>query len=212
MDIATLEHEVRERLLPKDEPVEGGYRRYADSANGVSAMSVPGIRNGIYQTNGLEHNEQGRPSAMYETHEHMNEKRYRKFAAIGERYHFSRRYGPEKAKVGVVCWGSSKGAVKEAITAANARGESVSAFVPQMIHPFPVKDFEAFRASVDQLLIIELSYGAQFYTYLRTLFDLPKETTRLYKRSGVKHLTVTEVEHEIRSALSAATRPQEVLA
>ncbi|MFN2443251.1 MAG: 2-oxoacid:acceptor oxidoreductase subunit alpha [Thermoanaerobaculia bacterium] len=212
LDIATLEHEVRDRLLPKDEAVEGGYRRYADTPNGVSPMAVPGLRHGIYQTNGLEHNEQGRPSSMYETHEHMNEKRYRKFAAIGERYHFSRRYGPEKAKVGVVCWGSSKGAVKEAVTAANARGESVSAFVPQMIHPFPVKDFEAFRASVDRLLIIELSYGAQFYTYLRTLFDLPKETTRLYKRSGVKHLTVTEVEHEIRKSMSTVTRPEEVLA
>jgi len=33
-------------------------------ADGVSPMSVPGVCGGMYQTIGLEHDEQGRPNSM----------------------------------------------------------------------------------------------------------------------------------------------------
>ncbi|HYK43134.1 MAG TPA: hypothetical protein VE007_12155 [Thermoanaerobaculia bacterium] len=135
----------------------------------------------------------------------MNAKRYRKMWAIRDRYHYHRRYGPEKAKVGIVCWGSSKGAVQEAVLQANANGESVAAFVPQMIYPFPKRDFERFLEQVDELLVIELSYTAQFYKYLRTFMDLPANT-RVFKRSGGKELTVAEVLAEVRRGPAAPDR------
>ena len=43
---------------------------------------------------------------------------------------------------------------------------------------------------------MELSYTAQFYRYLRSFLDLPKET-RVYKRSGGKPLTASEVEESM---------------
>ena len=134
-------------------------------------MAVPGMKDGMYQTNGLEHDESGRPTSLHFAHEKMNAKRYRKMWPIRDRYHFFRRYGPEEADVGIVCWGSSKGAVKEAVLEANARGKKVAAFVPQMIYPFPKRQFEEFLASVGELLVVELSYTAQFYKYLRTFLD-----------------------------------------
>ena len=66
-----------------------------------------------------------------------------------------------------------------------------------MIYPFPKRDFDRFLESVDELLVIELSYTAQFYKYLRTFMDLPART-RVFKRSGGKELTVAEVLAEIR--------------
>ena len=57
---------------------------------------------------------------------------------------------------------------------------------------------------------MELSYSAQFYKYLRTFLDLP-ETTRLFKRSGGKNLTVEEVEGEIAKAFQELATKQEVL-
>jgi 2-oxoglutarate ferredoxin oxidoreductase subunit alpha len=172
-------------------------------------MAVPGMKNGVYQTNGLEHDEAGRPNSNYITHEKMNEKRYRKLKAVAEKYHFVRRYGPEKADVGIVCWGSSKGAVKEAVLKANANGQKVAALVPQVLYPFPAAEFEKFAASVQQLLFIELNFNAQFYNFVRTQVDLPKGV-QVYKRSGGRHLAVTEVENEIRKAYKAIG--QEVLA
>ena len=204
-------HEVRDRIQPTAEELES-YERYRDTASGVSPMSIPGTRKGMYQTNGLEHNAQGRPDSLYLTHETMNAKRFRKLWPIRERYHTCWRYGPERAEVGVLCWGSSKGAVREAVAAANARGDKVAAFVPQVLYPFPKKDFEQFLASVDSLLVVELSYTAQFYKYLRTFLDLPEGRTRVYKRSGGKDLTMEEVFGEIEKARAASAEREEVIA
>jgi len=190
-----LEHGVVCRTLPSAVELEK-YERYRETRNGVSPMSVPGIRGGEYQTNGLEHDASGRPASMYATHEKMNAKRYRKLWPIRDQYRFYRRFGPERADLGIVCWGSSLGAVREAVSAANARGESVAAFVPRMLYPFPKEDFEKFLASVGRLLVVELSYTAQFYRYLRSFLDLPAQT-RVYKRSGGKPLTAREVEESM---------------
>jgi 2-oxoglutarate/2-oxoacid ferredoxin oxidoreductase subunit alpha len=198
----TLKHEVHDRLIPAPGELEN-YERYRDTPSGVSPMSVPGLKNGMYQTNGLEHDEAGRPNSLYLTHEKMNEKRYRKLWPIRDRYNFVRRYGPAEADLGVLCWGSSKGPVQEAVLAANARGKKVAAFVPQVLYPFPKREFEEFLAQVGELLIVELSYTAQFYKYLRTFLNLPEDRTHVFKRSGGKNLTVAEVDREIQKVLSA---------
>jgi 2-oxoglutarate/2-oxoacid ferredoxin oxidoreductase subunit alpha len=199
-----LEHEVHDRLIPAPPELEN-YERYRDTLSGVSPMSVPGMRNGMYQTNGLEHDEAGQPTSLYLAHEKMNAKRYRKLWPIRDKYHFFRRYGPPQADVGILCWGSSKGAVQEAVLAANARGDRVAAFVPQMLYPFPKREFEAFLAQVGEILIVELSYTAQFYKYLRTFLTLPEGRTHVFKRSGGKNLTVAEVDREIRKVLAVTS-------
>lgn len=211
LSMERMTHAVVDRPAPSQEQLGDDYERYAETPTGVSPMAVPGMKGGMYQTNGLEHDSFGRPNSGYAVHERMNEKRYRKFKHIAGKYHAFRRYGPEKADLGIICWGSSKGAVKEAVMKAETKGQKVSAFVPQMIDPFPKKELEEFLASVDRVLVVELSFAAQFYKYLRTFIDLPKGRTHLYKRSGVKHLSVSEVEYEIRKVLETAVAPEEVL-
>jgi 2-oxoglutarate ferredoxin oxidoreductase subunit alpha len=209
---ATLRHDVRERRLPTAEEL-ATYERYRDTADGVSPMAIPGMPGGTYQTNGLEHDAAGRPSNMYLTHENMNAKRYRKMWPIRDRYRFFRRYGPERADIGILCWGSSKGPVQQAVLEANARGRKVAAFVPQVLYPFPKREFQEFLASVDELLVVELSYTAQFYKYLRTFLDLPAGHTRVFKRSGGKDLAVAEVTREIEKLHEGAAAPElEVIA
>jgi 2-oxoglutarate ferredoxin oxidoreductase subunit alpha len=209
---ASLTHEVRDRVRPTAEEL-GNYERYRDTSDGVSPMAVPGMHGGMYQTNGLEHDQMGRPSNLYLTHEKMNAKRYRKMWPIRDRYHFIRRYGPAKADIGILCWGSSKGPVQQAVIEANERGRKVAAFVPQVLYPFPKREFEEFIASVDELLVVELSYTAQFYKYLRTFLDLPADRTHVFKRSGGKDLSVAEVTREIEKLRVGAVTPEmEVIA
>lgn len=186
-----LSHDVRDRRLATPEELEN-YLRYRVTEDGVSPMSVPGMAGGEYQTNGLEHDEQGRPNSMFVVHEEMNKKRYRKLAKIAERYPLFRRYGPANADLGIICWGSSAGPVREAIEKLNASGLRVAAFVVQMIMPLPVKALDEFIASCKELLVVELSYSAQFFKYLRSEIDLPK-STRVYARSGAKALGVDEL-------------------
>ena len=204
LSMLTLDHEVKERLRPTDEELVD-YKRYKETPNGVSPMTWPGIEGGEYQTNGLEHDEYGRPTSMHIIHERMNAKRYRKLRPIRDEYHFIRCYGPKDADVGILCWGSSKGPVKEAVMNANARGEKVAAFVPQVLYPFPKHEFETFLKGIKEFIIVELSFSAQFYKYLRTFLELPEGHTHLFKRSGGKNLTVTEVEELIAKVLPLAT-------
>jgi 2-oxoglutarate/2-oxoacid ferredoxin oxidoreductase subunit alpha len=206
-DPASLVHAVRERRLPSEDELKD-YHRYKETADGVSPIARPGIKGGIYQTNGLEHDEEGSPGSGHLLHEKMNEKRYRKLRLIRDAHTFHRRYGSKDADVGILCWGSSKGVVREAVRRANARGQKVAAFVPQMLYPFPKKELEAFLKGVKHILVVELSYAAQFYKYLRTFIDLPAGRTHVFKRSGGKHLTVAEVDAEI-VALLAAEHAQE---
>ena len=199
IDAESLTHDVRGRRVAEigDQP----YRRYADTEDGVSPMSIPGQLGGIYQTNGLEHDERGRPSAMYVTHEKMNEKRYRKMEAIAAKYPLFRRAGAPRPRLGVLCWGSSYGVVQEA----TAGMEDVAVFAPRMLAPLPAKEIQAFVDSCDQVLIVELSFSSQFQQFLRTQIDLPRGRTHTLARSGGKSLGVTEVQTKVASL-------QEVLA
>ena len=77
LDPGRLVHEVIDRAIPTAAELVD-YERYKDTPEGTSPMSVPGMKGGIYQTNGLEHDELGRPASMHIVHEKMNAKRYRK--------------------------------------------------------------------------------------------------------------------------------------
>jgi 2-oxoglutarate ferredoxin oxidoreductase subunit alpha len=207
----SLKHEVVDRTRPTDEELaEGEYHRYAETPSGISPMTWPGIENGQYQTNGLEHTEDGRPTSMFLVHEKMNAKRYRKLRDVRAKYSYVRKYGSEKADVGILCWGSSKGPVKEAVMRAEANGQKVSAFVPQVLYPFPRREFEEYLKTVNNVVVVELSYSAQFYKYLKTFLDLPEDTF-VFKRSGGKNLTVSEVEEKIEKVLELSAVRREVL-
>jgi 2-oxoglutarate ferredoxin oxidoreductase subunit alpha len=210
LSMLTLDHEVNGRQVPSAGDLRE-YKRYKETKSGISPMSWPGMKGGEYQTNGLEHDEDGSPSSMFLVHEKMNAKRYRKLRLVRDKYSFYRRYGAEKADVGIICWGSSKGPVKEAVLSANGRGERVAAFVPQLLYPFPNYAFEEFLKSVREVIVIELSYSAQFYKYLQTFLDLPEGHTYVYKRSGGKNLTVSEVEDKIQKVLEMGALRREVL-
>ena len=61
------------------------------------------------------------------------------------------------------------------------------------------------------MIIVELSYSAQFYKYLQTFLDLPQGHTYVYKRSGGKNLTVGEVEEKIKRVVQLGSLRREVL-
>ncbi len=205
----TLVHEVVDRKTPTAEELKD-YNRYKETPDGISPMSYPGVKEGIYQTNGLEHDETGRPNSMHILHERMNAKRYRKLRPIRDDHSKFLRIGPEVADLGILCWGSSKGPVWEAVMAANARGHKVAAFVPQMLYPFPTEPWKKFLAGVKEVLVMEISFAAQFYKYLRTFLDLP-DKVHIFKRSGGLNLTVPEVEAQVNKILAEMKTRQEVL-
>ena len=207
---SSLVHDVVDRRVATPEELND-FKRYVDTPNGISPVSMPGMAGGMFQTNGLEHDEKGRPSAMYSTHERMNEKRYRKLDALAKKYPFFRRYGAAKPEVGILCWGSTTGAVREAIDKLTAEGISVAAFIPRLLMPLPVAEVQAFIDSCREIIITELSYSKQFTQYLRTAVDLPRNHTHVFARSGGKALGVREIIDQVHTVVGVEI-PEEVLA
>ena len=142
---------------------------------------------------------------MFLVHEKMNAKRYRKLDAIAKKYPLFRRFGADEPELGIICWGSSAGAVREAIDVLNARGARVAAFVPRMIEPLPAAELQKFVDACANVLVIELSHAAQFHQFLRTKVDLPRAKTKVYSRSGGRSLSVTEIIAEAGRTLCAPT-------
>ncbi|MEA2572056.1 MAG: 2-oxoglutarate/2-oxoacid ferredoxin oxidoreductase subunit alpha [Acidobacteriota bacterium] len=210
IESSSLVHDVADRRVAVLREGED-YRRYAETPDGVSPMAIPGMRGATYQTNGLEHDERGRPASLFIVHEQMNAKRYRKLDAVAQRYPLFRRFGSEQPELGILCWGSSSGPVREAIAEMNAGGARIAAFVPRILAPLPAAELQSFIDSCERILVIELSYSAQFHHYLRSIVDLPRQRTDVLSRSGGKSLSVSEV---IRAAtrLVRAETLREVLA
>lgn len=194
----TAKVKVATRITPALKEGER-YRRYEDTNSGVSPATWPGMKGGEYLASGIEHTEDGSPSSMHETHQKMSEKRERKLVSLANEFKFIRRYGAAKPHVGVLAWGSSKGAVREAVERLGANGVSVAAMIPELIYPLQTKEIEDFVSSCKNILIIEMSHSGQFEQYLGANGLLPQKRLH-YRSSGGRAFSSREIEMAIRAA------------
>ncbi len=177
------------------------YIRYRITEGGVSPITHPGMEGGAYLCAGISHNEVGAPTARVDIHHEQAQKRYAKMSAIHRELSFLRYYGPPEAKTAVLCWGSTKGAVKEALARFNAASKTkIKAAVPQILYPFPDREMEAFLKGVESLVVVEMSYSSQFLKYLRAFIDLPARVIH-HKRPGGAPFTVEEIVSKMEEAV-----------
>jgi len=166
-----------DRLKPDGERLKSvRYKRYELTENGVSAMSHPGIEGADYIASGIEHNELGYPVSDVNIHRTMHSKRYRKLDFIREDLAFIRHYGDDKAKIGILCWGSSKGPAREAMNQAQADyGIATRCLIPTCLMPLNAERVQQFIDECEKVIVTDSSFSAQFLTYLKTQVVLPKE-------------------------------------
>jgi 2-oxoglutarate/2-oxoacid ferredoxin oxidoreductase subunit alpha len=159
------------------------YQRYELTEDFISPMASAGDEGLAYQTTGLTHSEQGRPSSDYETHQQIHEKRWKKLMPLWRRDDLVRVFGREEARKGIVVYGSSAQFVLETVEDLNLEGE-VKVCVPELVYPLPDR-LASFVHSLDKLLVVEMSYSAQFYHYLRSQIDLPSRTEVCARAGGL---------------------------
>jgi 2-oxoglutarate ferredoxin oxidoreductase subunit alpha len=150
-DLAAIAVIDRVPFMPED----GSYSRYRPTDSGISPMSVPGQAGGEYAATGLEHTRFACPSDAPDVHEAMTDKRFQKLAALENECPPVEREGPASAAVGLVSWGSTQGAVREAVQRFNAIGMPVAALYPKVLWPPPVKALTEFARSVEQVVVVE---------------------------------------------------------
>jgi 2-oxoglutarate ferredoxin oxidoreductase subunit alpha len=205
--IDTSKFQIIERRHPSG-PELTNYARFKLTESGISPISHPGMVGGNYLCAGIEHNEQGRPTASGEMHARMNEKRFNKFNPLKSRRDLFTIEGDPEAPIGMVSWGSVAGVAQEALRLAQAEGLQVKLLVPRLLYPVAETVYQDFFASVQRGLFIEQSYQAQLYRLVRMYVDFPA-VVKPFAKSGSNPILPSEVLKRLREMVVAIQSSQQ---
>ena len=151
-------------------PERDGYRRHALTSDGISPRAVPGTPGGIFSTTTDEHDPQGHITEGVENRIAMMRKRMAKLETAGREIPSSFRlklHGPADAELTLVGWGSSKGAILDALPEIAAAGLRVNFLQVRLMRPFPAADVEAILSRAPSTVLIEANYTAQLGALIR---------------------------------------------
>lgn len=166
------------------------YKRYRDSASGVSPMAIPGTEGVTYTADGLEHSEAGIPSSQSKDHVLQLDKRQRKLALHDYGSYWADIEG--EADAVVITFGSASGPVREAVARARALGTDLRLIVLRLLAPTRPEQMAAALQGVKRSIVVEQNHGAQLYRYLRAWYDFPAPPAS-YHRPGPLPLRPAEL-------------------
>jgi 2-oxoglutarate ferredoxin oxidoreductase subunit alpha len=195
---STADLVVKARLTPTESDLAGVYKRYAITENGVSPMSLPGMANGGYVAAGLEHDERGGVTEMTDSHTRMMPKRGQKLESLRAELPAPVYHGARKARIGIVSWGGTEGAVVEAIEQVTADGIDVAALHLRALHPLNVEPLKEFASSVRRIVVPEANYSGQMARHIASHLQMDlSELVPLTKFTGLP-LTAREIYEKVR--------------
>ncbi len=159
--LETFEPGMFKRLTA--EPVSGKpFERFRVTDNGVSPAAFPGMPGLKHAITGLEHTPRGFPNYEGDNHRAMTEKRRRKFIELQNAWPHPDVTGPKgQLSIGVLSWGSSIGAVREALASPELKGLSIGGCFPRLLQPLQTEPLKLFANRCDRLVVVELNSSGQ---------------------------------------------------
>lgn len=119
-------------------PVPEGALPYGwDETTGLFRRSIPGQPGGMHTVTGITHDRRSRIGYDPETHEDGLRHRSLKLAALQRTLRCPDVFGAPEGDLLVIGWGSTKGAIEEAVAALRAEGRRVSSLHLRFIQPMP---------------------------------------------------------------------------
>ncbi len=154
----------------------GEFKRFQFTQNGISPRAPVGTKGAVYWHTGDEHTEFGHISEDPSIRDRMMEKRMGKIdladreIPVDERVNF---FGPETADVTIVSWGSTKGAILDAMGWLKEDGVSVNFVQIRLINPFPTKYIKDLLSKSKKVVGVEMNYSGQLIGILRERTCIP---------------------------------------
>jgi 2-oxoglutarate ferredoxin oxidoreductase subunit alpha len=131
------------------------YMRHKLTPSGVSPRVIPGQADALVVTDSDEHTEDGHITESAEVRIQMVYKRLKKMNGLRAEIGIPHTYGPKEAETVLACWGSTYGALREAVDRLNNAGAGVRMIQMSEIWPFPRKAFmDAIKGS-RRLIVVE---------------------------------------------------------
>jgi 2-oxoglutarate/2-oxoacid ferredoxin oxidoreductase subunit alpha len=129
-----------------------------DEETGLSKRPIPGQLGGEYTLTGLTHNEEGKVSYLPEVNQRSTEMRSHKIAAFSRSLKPPKLFGDETGDLLLVGWGSTRGAIEEAVERANKLGGKVSSLHLRFLSPMEPGLKEIF-SRFKKVMTIEINYS-----------------------------------------------------
>lgn len=162
-DLQGVEIDRGKLLSPEQLDALSEYKRYALTADGVSPRAIPGSHpKAVYMTTSDEHTEDGHITEDPQVATAMAEKRLRKLEAARADIRPPFTYGPQRAELTFVSWGSSYGPVREVVDILNGQGASANMVHFVDLWPFPAEAARTALASAKRIIDVEGNARAQF--------------------------------------------------
>jgi len=160
--------------------------------------ALPGTPGLVHRIGGIERSyDSGHISYDPENHEKMTRTRAAKIAGIANDIPEQEvALGEDSGKLAIVGWGSTHGAIHQAVRRAREAGADVSHIHIRYLSPFP-RNLGALLTRYDRVLVPEMNNG-QLVHMLRDTFLIPAEP--LTKVTG-KPFKINEIEHAIQACL-----------
>ena len=141
------------------DPVAPGTKPYDwDPNTGLSRRIVPGQPNGMFTLTGLEHDSRSKVAYSSGIHQASSAMRSRKIAVLQSMLLPPVVNGDAHGDLLVVGWGSTKGAIEEAVGRARAQGLRVSSLHLTVLSPLQPGIAEVMRR-FDKVCTVEINYS-----------------------------------------------------
>ena len=144
------------------------YRRHKVTPSGISPRAFPGLGKALVVTDCDEHDEEGHLTEDAGDRTAQVEKRLRKLLSLREEITTPRKYGSRGAETMLIGWGSTYGAIHEAVDMLRKEGSSVSMLHLGELWPFPTKAVADAVGKVQNSYAIEGNATGQLARLIKT--------------------------------------------
>ena len=191
-----------QRYISNEESItDEEYKRYKITPTGISPRILPGkIPGQIVLVDSDEHDEYGHITESADIRKSMVEKRLKKLEYLKDEIQEPLFIGKENPENLVIGWGSTYGAIKEAVENLVDEGISVGALIFGDIWPLPTQRLLELSKNAKKIIDIEQNATAQLESLIRQE-ALIKSTHKILKYDG-RPFSIDEVYEKIKEVLS----------
>ncbi len=192
----------RGELFDPGQNGNGHYMRYRFTESGISPRSIPGQEGGIFWTTTDEHDQVGHITEGIGNRLAKVDKRRRKMDLAAREIPDSKKFtlfGKEKVPVCVVSWGSTKGAILDALARLDPEQQNYCFLQLRIFRPFPEEPVRRILGQAKKIVVLECNASGQLASVLREQTGI-KAHHRVLKYEGRPFS-----EDEVVAALEAAT-------
>ena len=197
----------RGKLLEK---IDGDYKRFALSEDGISPRSKLGLENGIFWNTGDESDEYGHISEDPVTRIQMMDKRQTKVEQIISLIPKEDQavvYG--KLDICIVSWGSPKGPILDAIEMHKQDGYEIGFIDIKLLHPFPTNYIKSLLKDSSIVIDIEANMTGQLASLIKE--NLLRDPDYYILKYTGRPMTCTEIFDSLKKILEKKAEKKQVL-